>query len=208
MVMHESQSLLMEMQACRSPAFLALLSNWAREAFGAEGPAWKPENLRRIYTRVDRSFIRVEADEVTYPLHVILRFRLERAMLAGDLEVAGLPDAWNAGMRELLGVTPPNDALGCLQDIHWYDGAVGYFPTYTLGAMAAAQLFQAALRAEPGIPEAIGRGDFTPLVGWLRENVHGRASSLGTEEILKTATGSELTAAPFLAHLKQRYLES
>ena len=104
-------------------------------------------------------------------------------------------------------MTPPDDARGCLQDIHWYDGAVGYFPTYTLGAMAAAQLFQAAVRAEPGIPDAIGRGDFTPLVGWLRTNVHGVASSMGTEEILKAATGAELSAAPFLAHLKTRYLE-
>lgn len=208
MVMHESQSLLMEMQACRSPAFLGLLSGWARTAFGAEGPAWEPENLRRIYTRVARSFIRVEADEVTYPLHVILRTRLERAMLSGDLEVSGLPAAWNDGMRDLLGVTPPDDARGCLQDIHWYDGAVGYFPTYTLGAMAAAQLFQAAVRAVPGIPEAIGRGDFAPLVGWLRENVHGVASSTGTEAILKAATGAELSAAPFLAHLKTRYLEA
>lgn len=207
MVMHESQSLLMEMQACRSPAFLGLLSGWARSAFGADGPAWEPENLRRIYTRVARSFIRVEADEVTYPLHVILRTRLERAMLSGELEVDGLPAAWNAGMQELLGVTPPDDARGCLQDIHWYDGAVGYFPTYTLGAMAAAQLFKAAVRAEPGIPDAIGRGDFTPLVGWLRANVHGVASSMGTEEILKAATGAELSAAPFLAHLKTRYLE-
>ena len=207
MVIHESQSLLMEMQACRSPAFLGLLSGWARTAFGADGPAWEPENLRRIYTRVARSFIRVEADEVTYPLHVILRTRLERAMLSGDLAVADLPGAWNAGMRDLLGVTPPDDARGCLQDIHWYDGAVGYFPTYTLGAMAAAQLFQAAVRAEPGIPEAIGRGDFTPLVGWLRQTVHGVASSKGTEEILTAATGAELSAAPFLAHLKARYLE-
>jgi carboxypeptidase Taq len=123
MVMHESQSLLMEMQACRSPAFLGLLSGWAREAFASDGDAWDPENLHRIYTRVERSFIRVEADEITYPLHVILRTRLERALLSGDLEVADLPQAWNAGMGDLLGVVPPNDALGCLQDIHWYDGA-------------------------------------------------------------------------------------
>lgn len=207
MIMHESQSLLMEMQACRSPAFLALLSGWAREAFASDGAAWAPENLRRVYTRVERSFIRVEADEITYPLHVILRTRLERALLSGDLAVADLPGAWNDGMADLLGVTPPNDTLGCLQDIHWYDGAVGYFPTYTLGAMAAAQLFQAAVAAKPEIPDAIGRGDFAPLLGWLRENIHGRASSLGTEEILKAATGSGLSAGPFLAHLKTRYLD-
>ena len=206
MVMHESQSLLMEMQACRSPAFLGLLSGWARSAFGADGPAWEPENLRRIYTRVARSFIRVEADEVTYPLHVILRTRLERAMLSGELEVDGLPAAWNAGMQELLGVNPPTDALGCLQDIHWYDGTIGYFPTYTFGAVAAAQLFAAAVAAEPGIPEALGRGDFAPLVGWVRRHVHGRASSAGSGEILQAATGRSFDPEIFLAHLERRYL--
>ena len=206
MALHESQSLLMEMQACRSPAFLGLLSGWARSAFGADGPAWEPENLRRIYTRVARSFIRVEADEVTYPLHVILRTRLERAMLSGELEVDGLPAAWNAGMQELLGVNPPTDALGCLQDIHWYDGTIGYFPTYTFGAVAAAQLFAAAVAAEPGIPEALGRGDFAPLVGWVRRHVHGRASSAGSGEILQAATGRSFDPEIFLAHLERRYL--
>jgi len=211
MVMHESQSLLMEMQACRSPDFLALLSGWAREAFGAgngDAAAWEPANLYRLYTCVARSFIRVEADEITYPLHVILRTRLERALLSGDLPVADLPDAWNDGMRGLLGITPPDDGQGCLQDIHWYDGALGYFPTYTLGAMAAAQLFQAAIRAQPEIPAAIGRGDFTPLIAWLGTAVHARASSAGTEEILESATGSGLTTGPFLDHLRTRYLNA
>src|SRR5690606_34080526 len=104
-------------------------------------------------------FIRVDADEVTYPLHVILRYRLERAIVAGDLDVADLPGAWNEGMRELLGVTPPDDRLGCLQDIHWYDGAIGYFPTYTLGAMMAAQLFASATAQQPDILPGIARGD-------------------------------------------------
>lgn len=207
MVLHESQSLLMEMQACRSPAFLGHLSAMARTAFGGDGAAWEPDNLRRIYTRVERGLIRVEADEVTYPLHVILRTRLERALLAGDLPVGDLPGAWGEGMRALLGVTPPDDARGCLQDIHWYDGAVGYFPTYTLGALAAAQLFAAAVAADPGIPAAIGRGDFTRLLAWLRPNVHERASSATTDEILQAATGAPLGAGPFLAHLMRRYLD-
>lgn len=207
MVLHESQSLLMEMQACRSPAFLSHLSGMARAAFGGDGAAWEPDNLRRIYTRVERGLIRVEADEVTYPLHIILRTRLERALLSGDLAVGDLPGAWGEGMRELLGVTPPDDARGCLQDIHWYDGAVGYFPTYTLGALAAAQLFAAALAADPGIVEAIGRGDFTRLLAWLRPNVHERASSATTDAILEAATGAPLGAGAFLGHLRRRYLD-
>ena len=117
-----------------------------RAAFGKDGPAWTADNIHRVYTRVAPGFIRVDADEVTYPLHIMLRYRLERAMLAGDLALADLPGAWNDGMRELLGIVPPDDALGCLQDIHWPDGGWGYFPTYTLGALAAAQLFAAAAR--------------------------------------------------------------
>jgi carboxypeptidase Taq len=208
MVLHESQSLLMEMQACRSPAFLSLLSGWARDAFAGDGAAWDAANLQRIYTRVERGFIRVEADEITYPLHVILRTRLERALLVDDLAVADLPDAWNAGMRDLLGVVPPDDAMGCLQDIHWFDGAISYFPTYTLGALAAAQLFQAALRADPGIPAAIAAGDFAPLRTWLGTHVHGRGSSASTDEILRDATGSALGTEAFLAHLRARYLDA
>ena len=147
MVLHESQSLLFEMQAARSPAFVNALASMAARTFGGDGPEWQAENLMRHYHRVAREPIRVDADEVTYPLHVIQRTRLERAMIAGDLAVADLPDAWNEAMRKLLGVAPRNDAEGCLQDIHWYSGAFGYFPTYTLGALAAAQLF---LRAKAG----------------------------------------------------------
>ncbi len=208
MAMHESQSLLMEMQVCRSPAFLGLLSGWARTAFDGDGSAWAPENLERIYTTVERGLIRVEADEVTYPLHVILRFRLERALLAGDLPVADLPGAWAEGMRDLLGVTPPDDALGCLQDIHWYDGAIGYFPTYTLGALAAAQLYRSAVTSDPSIPQAIGRGDFAPLLAWLATHVHGRASSATTDTIITDATGRPLGTEAFLDHLQARYLSN
>ena len=106
---------------------------------------------------------------MTYPAHVILRYRLEQALIGGDMELADLPAAWNEGMKELLGIVPPSDREGCLQDIHWYDGAWGYFPTYTLGAMTAAQLFDAACRAQPAIPAAIGKGDFAPLLAWLRD---------------------------------------
>src|SRR5215472_366044 len=188
MSIHESQSLLVEMQACRSREFMEFLAPLAREAFGGSGPEWEAENLYRLNTRVERSFIRVDADEVTYPAHVILRYRLERAMIAGDLALADLPAAWNDGMRELIGIVPANDRDGCLQDIHWYDGAWGYFPTYTLGAMIAAQLFEAVRAALPDLEAAIAAGDFAPLFGWLRENVHGRGSLLSTAELVESAS--------------------
>jgi Zn-dependent carboxypeptidase len=206
MAMHESQSLLIEMQVCRSREFLDFASPLVRDAFGGDGPAWGAANLYRHYTRVERGFIRVDADEVTYPAHVILRYELERAMIAGDLDPADLPGAWADGLRRLLGIVPPNDRLGCLQDIHWYDGAWGYFPTYTLGAMAAAQLFTAACEADADIRPGIARGDFAPLVAWLRANVHGQGCLLPTRDLLIRATGRPLTADAFKAHLARRYL--
>ena len=207
MSIHESQSLLVEMQACRSRAFLEYLAPIARDAFGGSGPAWEAENLYRVYTRVERGLIRTESDEVTYPAHVIVRYRLERRLISGELPAAELPAAWSAAMQELLGVQPPDDRLGCLQDIHWYDGAWGYFPTYTLGAMTAAQLFDAAVRQLPDIPDAMRRGDFAPLVQWLRANVHAKASLLTTRELLSAATGRPLDPAAFERHLRRRYLD-
>jgi carboxypeptidase Taq len=208
MVLHESQSLLMEMQACRSDAFIAFAAPRMRAAFGKSGPAWEAGNIHRIYTKVAPGFIRVDADEVTYPLHIMLRYRLERAVLGGDLALADLPGAWNDGMKELLGIVPPDDSVGCLQDIHWPDGAWGYFPTYTLGALAAAQLFAAAGKAVPDLMAAIGRGDFAPLLGWLRTNVHGKGSIADTDTILSQATGAPLGTAAFKAHLETRYLSA
>ncbi len=206
MVLHESQSLLMEMQVCRSHQFLEFAAPVLRRTFDGKGEAWDAENLDRHYIRVTPGFIRVDADEVTYPAHVILRYELERAMLAGDLAPAELPGAWNDGMHRLLGLTPPTNQVGCLQDIHWYDGAWGYFPTYTLGAMAAAQIFAAAVEAEPSILDRIAVGDFTQLIGWLRTNIHGKGSLQSTRELLETATGLPLGTEAFKAHLQRRYL--
>lgn len=207
MALHESQSLIIEMQACRSAAFVAFAAPLMREAFGGEGPAWQADNILRLITRVERGFIRVDADEVTYPTHIILRTHLERAMIAGELAPADLPGAWNDGLEKLLGIRPENDRLGCLQDIHWYDGAYGYFPTYTLGAMTAAQLFAAAQEDTPEIPEAIGRGDFAPLLTWLRDKVHSQGALLEPEALLIRATGKPLDPAIFQAHLQRRYLD-
>lgn len=207
MAAHESQSLIVEMQACRSDAFLGWLGGELQAAFGGDAAAYAGDNLVRLWRRVGRGFIRVDADEMTYPAHVMLRFRLEQALLSGGLEVADLPAAWNAGFTALLGVTPPDDARGVLQDIHWYDGLIGYFPSYTLGAMAAAQLMAAARRAEPGLDQALGRGDLAPLVGWLRRHVHAQGSLLGFNDLLRAATGKPLDPADFTAHLTARYLD-
>ena len=143
---------------------------------------------------------------MTYPAHVILRFRLEQAMVSGDLEIRDLPQAWNDGLHALLGITPPDDRRGCLQDIHWYDGAFGYFPSYTLGAMAAAQLMAAVRRAIPGLDAHLMRGDLSPLTGWLKENVHSQGSRLGFNALLTKATGEALNPAAFQMHLISRYL--
>lgn len=206
MSVHESQSLLMEMQACRSREFISFAAPKMREAFGGSGPAWEAEAIHRHYTQVKRGFIRIEADEATYPAHIILRYRLEKAMIGGDLPLADLPAAWNAGMRDLLGITPPNDRLGCLQDIHWPSGGWGYFPTYTLGAMTAAQIFDAARRADADVVPGISRGDFGPLVRWLRANIHGLGSLYETDDLLTSATGRPLDANVFITHLRRRYL--
>ena len=208
MAVHESQSLLIEMQLCRGPAFLSFVAPLIAEAFAAEtsSPAFHADNLARRYLRVERGLIRVDADEATYSLHVLLRYRLERALIAGELAPAELPEAWQAGMSELLGVSPANDREGCLQDIHWAEGLIGYFPTYTIGALAAAQLFEAARRALPGLEQATARGDFAPLIGWLRANVHGLGSLYDGQALIERASGQPLSVGSFLDRLRRRYL--
>ncbi len=205
MSLHESQSLLVEMQACRSREFIAFAAPLMRETFDGSGAAWETDALWRRYTKVEPGFIRVDADEVTYPAHVILRYRLEKALIADAMPLSELPGAWNAGMKELLGVTVPDDRLGCLQDVHWPSGGWGYFPTYTLGAMTAAQIFEAACTANPDILPAIGRGDFSGLLGWLRANIHSQGCLLETDALLTQATGRPLDAGVFKAHLRRRY---
>ena len=206
MAAHESQSLIIEMQACRGDAFLGFLGQQLQAAYGGEAAAYEGANLAKLWRHVRPGFIRVDADEITYPAHVILRFRLERALISGDLAVADLPQAWGEGLHQLLGITPPDDAQGCLQDIHWHDGAFGYFPSYTLGAMAAAQLMGAARAATPGLDAALAQGDASPLLGWLRVNLHGQGSRLGFQDLLRAATGKALDPADFTAHLTRRYL--
>ena len=200
---HESQSRLYENLVGRGGAFWT----WAYPMLQARFPhlADVPRDaFLRAVNRVEPSLIRVEADELTYHLHVLLRFELERAMLAGDLAVADLPAAWNDGMRDLLGVAPETDADGCLQDIHWSLGAVGYFPTYTLGTLMSVQLWNAADAALGGLDAQMAAGDFAPLLGWLREHVHRWGRARTADEILRDTTGTGLDAAPWLAYAEAK----
>jgi carboxypeptidase Taq len=153
------------------------------------------------------SEIRVEADEVTYNLHILLRFELEVALIGGDLSVAELPAAWNAKMEEYLGIVPKNDAGGVLQDIHWADGLFGYFPTYTIGNVLSVQFFDAAAKAHPEIREQIEQGEFSTLLGWLRENVHRHGARYYPDELITMATGRSLDTAPYLRYLKNKFGE-
>ena len=207
MTVHESQSLLIEMQASRTPEFLSHAAPLMREVLGGEGEAWQAGNLHRLAIHVAPGFIRVDADEVHYPLHIMLRTRMERDLISGDLDPADVPEVWNAGMAELVGITPDHDGLGCLQDIHWASGLFGYFPTYSLGALAAAQLFRAAREQVPEIMPGLASGNFSPLLEWLRENVHAKGALLSTQELLTQATGAPLATEAFEVHLQQRYLD-
>lgn len=204
---HESQSLMLEMQAGRSAEFLSWLAPILHASFGGDAGSWTPRNVLAAHRRVGEGLIRVEADEISYPLHVILRYRLERALLAGDLDVGDIPAAWNEHSRALFGRAPPDDAQGALQDMHWAAGMFGYFPNYALGAVLAAQLFEAALRCDPSIPEALGRGDFGPYFAWARPAIHERASLIGLEELVRDAAGEALSAEPLKRRLRARYLD-
>lgn len=208
MSMHESQSLFLDMQLCRSDAFLAFALPKVREAFGVNSDAWDMENFKRSILQVKRGLIRVDADEVTYPLHVMLRYRIEKALLSGDLSVADLPGYWDDEMEKSIGVRPDCVGNGCMQDIHWSGGALGYFPTYTIGAMTAAQLFQAVQAQLSNWDSEVRSGDFTQIFGWLREHVHSRASSVSMDEIVSDATGSVLDVNVFKQHLRSRYLDA
>ncbi|MEL7240369.1 MAG: carboxypeptidase M32, partial [Planctomycetota bacterium] len=150
------------------------------------------------------SFIRTESDEATYNLHVLLRFELEQALLTGDLSVGDLPGAWDEKMQTYLGVTPPKISLGCLQDVHWSAGLIGYFPTYTLGNLYASQFFVQAEKDLGDLHAMFSRGDFAPLLGWLREKIHHQGRRHSARDLCKSITGSDLSAGPLLDHLRAK----
>ncbi|REG84132.1 carboxypeptidase M32 [Marinomonas pollencensis] len=208
MGIHESQSLFFEMQVGRSKAFVSHLSRLSKDAFNAhQDPVFAEQNLQKIYTRVDKGFIRVDADELTYPAHVILRYEIERDLINGFIEHTDVPALWDEKMKASLGLsTKDNYKNGCMQDIHWTDGAFGYFPSYTLGAMYAAQ-YKATMTNTVDCDAAIQSGDLSPIFQWLSDNIWSQASLHTTDELVKRATGETLNAAHFRKHLEGRYLK-
>ena len=206
--MHESQSLFMEMQLGRSKAFLQHIHPQVVALMGDQ-PALALDNFVRQTQRVKPGFIRVDADELSYPAHVILRYEIERALIEGEIEVDDIPALWDEKMQQSLGIdTRGNYRDGCMQDIHWTDGAFGYFPTYTLGAMYAAQLFQAVKRAIPQVEDLIRNGELQPVFDWLQQNIWQHGSRFPTQQLLVNATGETLNPHYFRQHLEQRYLSA
>lgn len=205
MAIHESQSLFFEMQLAGHPGFAKLLAPLIREHLG-EQAAFAPDNLQRLMTRVAPGLIRVDADELTYPAHIILRYEIERPLIEGDIEVDDIPSLWDAKMQELLGLdTRGNFKDGPMQDIHWPMGSFGYFPCYSLGAMYAAQ-WAAAMRRELPFDALISDGNLAPIFAWLNERIWQSASLFETDELVRRASNEALNPSHYRAHLTARYL--
>ncbi len=210
MAVHESQSLLMEMQVCRSREFIEFAAPMIRKhmaPFVKNPESLDTDNLARLVTRSRPGLIRVDADEVTYPAHIILRFEIERDLLEDRWPLSELPNVWNEKMKSYLGSsTLGDDKNGRMQDVHWPSGAFGYFPAYTFGAVIAAQLFARAESDIGGLRGSLMRGDFAPLSSWLREKIWSQGSRVNTLELVKQATGGPLSTTAFERHLRRRYL--
>ena len=207
MALEESQSLLLEMIVGRGRGFVRYIKPLIEKHFGVSGPEWEAENIYRHLNRVRKGLIRVDADELTYPLHIMLRYDLEKRILSGELAIRNIPEAWNSFMEQRFGALPTNDADGCLQDIHWAVGSFGYFPSYALGGIIAAQLWDSIRAQLPQIDDEIAAGQFGGLFGWLRDNVHGLGAKVSIQELMKIATGKPVTAAASLRYLESKYLE-
>ncbi len=205
MSVHESQSLFMEKQVGGHSAYIRYLHKILQASGKLDSAVWSFDGLKRWIRFVEPSLIRVEADEVTYPLHVILRYRIEKALIGNDIEVHHIPDLWNTLMQKLLGITPPNHRLGCLQDIHWPSGNFGYFPSYTRGAIIAAQLAH-FLQDQFG---KLGQEDFSSIVSRLQLTIHQWGSFFSNvDDLIQQATGEPIGAQYFLNHIQNRYFES
>jgi carboxypeptidase Taq len=201
---HESQSRMWENLVGRSRAFWQFFYPRAQAAFGETLRGVSLEQFVFAVNDVRPSLIRTESDEVTYNLHILLRFEIEQAMLTGDLAVGDLPGAWNEKMRKYLGITPPDDARGVLQDVHWSHGSIGYFPTYTLGNLYAAQFFEAAQDQIGDLEGMFAKGEFAPLLKWLRGNIHSQGRRYAARQLVKNVTGQDLAPDPLLRHLTRK----
>ena len=205
MAVHESQSRLWENQVARGRSFWKHFEPRLRAIFPAQTAAVTSDELYLAINAVAPTPIRVDADEVTYNLHIILRFEIEKRLFDGTLAVRDLPASWKALSEELLGLTPPSDREGVLQDVHWSGGAFGYFPSYCLGNMMAAQIWYRVLAARPKLEEEFARGDFSGLLGWLRENIHAQGRCYDALGLVRHVTGEELSPRPLLRYLRERY---
>jgi carboxypeptidase Taq len=202
--LHESQSRLWENMVGRGRPFASVLRPLVSECFGGELSSLQTQSLYAAVNRVQPSFIRVEADEATYSLHVILRFELEQDLIEGRLAVSELPEAWNARFKAYLGLDVPDDAHGVLQDVHWSMGSIGYFPTYALGNLIAGQLWERVRRDLPELDERLADADLRPLREWLREHVHRHGSKFSMPELLERVVGAPIAVSPFLTYLKEK----
>ncbi len=201
---HESQSRFWENQIGRTANFWKIAMPWFKEEF-PDCPDWDFETLDLVANEVKPDFIRVEADEVTYNLHIMIRYEIEKLIFNEGLQVKDIPSTWNKMMKDWFGIEVPNDSLGCLQDIHWSMGAFGYFPTYTLGNLYAAQLLQKMAEDLGDIDQIIGSGDWSNMLDWLRERIHAKGSLMTPSELIKSATGDAPNPEPFLDYVEKKY---
>jgi carboxypeptidase Taq len=204
---HESQSRLWENMVGRSKGFWHHFYPELQSTFAGTLDDVDVHTFYHAINYVSPSFIRVEADEVTYPLHIMLRFELEQDILSGRLAVKDAPEAWNTKFKSYLGVVPPTDALGVLQDVHWSSGIMGYFPTYSMGTMLAAQLYECALKDHPSIPDEIQSGKFDTLLHWMNTHIHHYGRKYLPAELVKRTTGEALTHSYFMNYLRTKYGE-
>jgi carboxypeptidase Taq len=204
LALHESQSRLWENMVGRSHEFCAVLAPTISRIFGGASASLERETLYRAVNKIEPSFIRVEADELTYGLHIVLRFELEQELIEGRLKVTELPEAWNARFKEYLGLEVPDDADGVLQDVHWSSGLIGYFPTYALGNLIAGQLWRQAHTDLPDLDGQLEAGELAGLREWLRENVHRHGSKYSSRELLQRVVGGPIEVEPFVSYLKHK----
>ena len=207
LAIHESQSRMWENLVGRSLPFWEFFYPRLQEYFPKQFNEIGLDKFYKAINKVEPSLIRVEADEATYNLHIMLRLELEIAMMEGSLEIQDLPDAWNSRMQEYLGITPPNDVQGVLQDVHWSSGYIGYFSTYALGNLIASQLWERILIDIPDIDNQFRNGEFSALLNWLKENIHRHGAKFEPQELVKRVTGSSIDSGPYLNYLQNKFSE-
>lgn len=208
MALHEGMALFLEMIVGRSREFMRFAAPWMQRIFGVSGPAWDAENLYRQATRVSKTLIRMDADEVTYSLHILIRYDLEKEIFDGTLRLKDLPEAWNEKYRQRLGRAPATAREGCLQDSHWPTAYFGYFPSYALGAITASQVYNGLIRERPDAFDAVAMGDFSGLFDWLNQRIYSLGSRFTNHELMEQSTGENLNPDLFLSYLRNKYLPS